>query len=734
MTAGPERRRRTGAAVAAALVAVAGLAALLAGFSVSLSPPSLHSRELGVGAAHAELLVDTQHSLLLDIAPSRRYDVEEASNLSRAYVVYLESQGVAAQLGRAAGLRGQSISVSGPFTLLLNLRNFVPKGPALPEPRHIAGAYRVLLDVDGHNPIVNIYTQTPNAHSAIALAEATRGLLLHTVAALHAANPGRAGQAVVLRPLGPVVGGQLGAGANWQLMGFVFALILALGGSLLYARRQRPARCRAEQQAAEALDRLGDETRAADEWPHTKRLLPWALAGFLAMLFLVPFDAIKLPLNLPLDSNLDRPLVVALVLLWVSSLAVISGAARPRVKLTRVHAALIAFFAICCLSLAFNGHALTDMSEVTLVIKKLALLLSFIVFFFVAASVLRPREVPNFIALMVGLGVVVAIGTVIEYRYQFNPFYEFWGKLFPIQAPGTLDVHDEIGRLTVYGPTSEPLELAAMLAMVVPFALMGSIDARTRTGRVLYMIALALLIAGGLATSRKTALVAPAGAMLILALYRPRVVGRALLGFGLVLGVLVHFTSPGAIGKVLTQFEPSQLSGSLTTTERTARYDAVRPDIVSHVLIGRGYESYDPHKYRILDNEYLGVLIGVGAIGLLGYLAIFGAMMSAAQRTIRGPDPRRASPALAALASVGVIVIASALFDVLSFPHVPYLLFLVAAMIVALREPSPVPELARRTAPRPRPIYPLNADLEPLPPDPGPPPARGIAREPAFTA
>ena len=75
--------------------------------------------------------------------------------------------------------------------------------------------------------------------------------------------------------------------------------------------------------------------------------------------------------------------------------------------------------------------------------------------------------------------------------------------------------------------------------------------------------------------------------------------------------------------------------------------------------------------------------------------------MSAAHRTIRGPDPRRASLALAALASVGVVALTSALFDVLSFPHVPYLLLFVAAMIVVLREHTPAPQPAKRTAAEP---------------------------------
>jgi hypothetical protein len=59
--------------------------------------------------------------------------------------------------------------------------------------------------------------------------------------------------------------------------------------------------------------------------------------------------------------------------------------------------------------------------------------------------------------------------------------------------------------------------------------------------------------------------------------------------------------------------------------------------------------------------------------------------MLAAHPTIRGPNRRRATLALAGTASVAVIGVGNALFDVMSFPHVPYLLFFVAGMIVSLR-------------------------------------------------
>ncbi len=595
------------------------------------------------------------------------------------------------------------MAASGPYTLLLGRTNYAPSVPSPPQPRTVDHAYRLLLDVDGARPMIDLYAQTPTVRSAVALVDDARALLAQYVATREGAHPLPGSAAVVLRPLGPPVAGVVDPQARWQLMVAAFLLVLVIGASLVWARRWGLARAHLAGLATGHLDRLDDPAApGADEWPHTRRVLPWALAGFVTMLFLVPIDAISLPVHLPINGTLDRPVVVALALLWLSSLALLSGAARPRVRLTPVHGALLAFLAVALLSAVGNVHSLATLNETSLVVKKLGLLASYVLFFFIVASVLRPREVPRFAALMVSLAAVVAVGTIVEYRFHYNPFYELWGHVLPVTKPTGFDSIDSIGRLEVYGPTLQPLELAAMLAMMLPFAILGAIDAPTRRRRVLYTIAVALLLAGGVATARKTSLVVPLAVVVILAAHRPRAVLGPALKMGVVLLVLVHFASPAALGSVISQLEPGHVNTALTTTDRTARYDAVAPDILRHPLLGRGYESYDPQKYRILDNEYLGLLITVGLLGTACYAAIFLAMLLAARRTIRGPDQRRASLALAGFATVGAIGIASALFDVLSFPHVPYLLLFIGAMILALREPSPATEPARLRAARPR--------------------------------
>jgi hypothetical protein len=682
----------------AALLTAAIVVAVVIGYRPSIAPPGLHPRGVELGAARAQIFVDNSDSALADIRTLTQYQSELGGQIALNYALYLRSDSATAKIGQEIGLGPRSIAASGPFTLLLDRTNYGPKLPTLPEPRQVAPSYRLLTDVDGVHPVLSLYAQAPTVRAARAIVDTTRRLLESHLAEQQKAHPLPGNSSVALRSLGPTTAGLVDPGARWQLMAFGFFSVLLVGGSLLWARRRRLVRAHDAGLAMAKLDRLDDELPGSDEWPHTRRALPWALAGFIAMMFLVPFDSINLPLHLPVNGTLDRPILIALTMLWFASLAVVSGAARPRLKLGRVHFAALAFLAVCLLSVALNGHALANMSEVELTVKKLALLISYVVFFFIAASVLRPREVARFAALMVSLGVVVAVGTIVEYRFHYNVFYSLWGAVLPVTPPKELDTIDSIGRLTVYGPTLQPLELAAMLAMVLPFAILGAIDASTRRRRTLYVIAVGLLLAGGVATARKTSLVVPAAVILLLIAYRPRDVLRTVGRLCLVLIAIVHFTSPGALGSVINQLEPGHVNSALTTTDRTARYDAVTPDLLRHPLIGRGYESYDPQKYRILDNQYLDLLITVGAIGTLLYLAIFAAMISAARPLIRDPDrhdPRRASLALAAMVTVVSAAIGSALFDVLSFPHVPYLLFFVGAMILALREASPAHEPAR---------------------------------------
>lgn len=426
---------------------------------------------------------------------------------------------------------------------------------------------------------------------------------------------------------------------------------------------------------------LRPEAQTAD-WPHTSRLLPWALFSFVAMLWLVPFDSVKLPVGGPIDATLDRPLLVLLAGLWLVSVRALRN--TWPLRLSPIHWAFAAFVAVAALSIVLQGEALVRIGEMDLATKQLALLVSYVVFFGLAASILRASEVTRMLKAMLVLACVTAVGVVVEYRMGINPFHDWIGPLFPgYVRPEGIGGVDSIGRQQIYGPGVHPLAAAVMFSMTLPFALAWLLEAKERRQRILYGFAVVLLIAGAVATQKKTAMVGPLVCILVLAIYRPRPMLR-LTPLALILTVVVHFVAPGALGGVVDQFAPGSVNKVNTTQDRVSDYEAITPDIAEHPLLGRGYGSYDQKKHRILDNLYLTLAIGVGLIGILAYLSILVTSFLEANRVARSGDPDRGPPAMAASASICVALVSGALLDFLSFPQLPYLLCFIAAVVFVL--------------------------------------------------
>lgn len=426
---------------------------------------------------------------------------------------------------------------------------------------------------------------------------------------------------------------------------------------------------------------LNSASRIAD-WPRTTRLLPWALMSFVAMLWLVPFDSIKLPVGGPVDATLDRPMLLLLIGLWFLSIkAVPSG---RKLRSSPVHWAFAIFTVIAALSILLRGESLIRLGEMELAIKQLALLATYGIFFALSASIIRAGEVTKIVGAMLALACITAVSVIVEYRLGINPFHDWIGPLFPgYVRPPELGMVDSIGRVQIFGPGVHPLVPAVMLSMTLPFAFVWLMKAEDRTHRLLYGAVVVLLIGGAVATQKKTAIVGPLVCVLVLTAYKPRAMLR-LTPLAVILIGVVHLTAPGALGGVIDQFAPGSVSKVNTTQDRLSDYEAVVPDVVDHPLLGRGYGSYDQKKHRILDNLYLTLAIGVGLLGLLSYLAIFATSFRNANRVARSGDPDRGPPAMAAAAAIIVALISGALLDFLSFPQLPYLFCFIAAIAFVL--------------------------------------------------
>jgi hypothetical protein len=442
-----------------------------------------------------------------------------------------------------------------------------------------------------------------------------------------------------------------------------------------------------------------DSRASRDDWPHTKRLMPWLIAGFIAMLWLVPFDSISMTVSLPFELKLDRIVLPFIVIAWCLAFAV-GGKYAPRLRLTPIHIAVGTFLAIAFVSVIVNVQWLNTELLFNNSLKQLVLVSSYVSLFLMVASVVRPTEVRAFVKYTLILAVICGLGAIYEYRFHYVVFYQLAhtlmpSSLFKVPVPSATAI-DELGRRSINGPADGPLELAAMCALALPLAMTGVMFAKRRRNQILYGIATCILLAAGFATYRKSAFVTPAIVILTLAVLRPRQVLR-LLPLVPVLFIVVHVLAPSAIGNVLEQLTGSKVAAVGTTAHRTAAYDAVRPLVWTRPMFGQGYGSYNANLNRIFDSQILTSLIETGIVGLFAYLSMMITTFVTARSIFRlpreNPEVRRIALAL----GVGAIVFttSSFLYDAMNFPHGPYIFLTYAGFIAVLSSRPRAPSVLK---------------------------------------
>jgi polysaccharide biosynthesis protein PslJ len=439
----------------------------------------------------------------------------------------------------------------------------------------------------------------------------------------------------------------------------------------------------------ERADGAGAETRTeatavadrVDAWPHTTRVLPWLLAAFLVMLWLVPFDSASLPVNLPFESKLDRVVIIVIAFVWLAALLV-GGRSMPKLRSSPLNWAVGGFLVAAVTSILVNASQLVNLDELSLSVKKLALLLGYVLFYFLVTSILRPSEVRAFVTLVIGLACITAIGTIVEYRTGFNVFFDWGAKILgPVGlALDPQPPDDPFGRASITGPTQHGLVVALMLTIAFALCLTRLVEP-TQRRRWLVAVAAIIILAGAFATQRKSALVVPVAVVGAMVAIRPRQAMR-LAPVGVAMALAMPIVAPGALGSIRNQLFTSDVAQSNSTTGRTQDYAAVKPDVAAHPTFGRGYGSYDPHKYRIIDNQYIGLAIETGFVGVAAYLLLLLGVVVAARPAMRSGDPDRGPPALAAACAAVAVGVAAALFDVFAYPQVPYLFLFAAALAV----------------------------------------------------
>jgi hypothetical protein len=446
-------------------------------------------------------------------------------------------------------------------------------------------------------------------------------------------------------------------------------------------------------------------SHAADAWPRTRRPMPWMIAGFLAMIFLVPFEAIHLNVKLPVSSDLDRFYIVLMIATWAVSGLIGRSGSVLRLRPRGWAAGMIAFVFVAVASIAFNVGRITNLGEWDVAQKKLAVLAALVAVFAIVTLTLRVAELRPFAVLIVILAVITSVGTITEQKTGYNVFYSTARAVFsPVATvdPSPAETGEQegtSGRPTVSGPTRHPLSVASILGMTLPFAVVLAAVASDPRRRLLWGLAACVIAAGALVTQRKAGVVIPAFALLALFAARPRQFLR-LAPYGIAAVVIGLALSGGSFSSVSSL---ESVGSQDSTGGRTSDYPAIVPDLLSNPLLGRGYGTHNTIRvdtYRIFDNEFLGEVYQVGVLGLLAFLGLVLTPLFVVRAVLRSDNPLRGPPALAAGASCVAFGVACALYDILSFSEAPYLfLFMAAVCTCAACVELPVDGL-RRSSPK----------------------------------
>jgi hypothetical protein len=680
------------------IVAVLAIATFVGALGAKLNT----SGNLEVAGATVNVMIDDPGRSIVD----RRAAFDEVQTLQKRAELYgrlMVSAPVLADVARRAGLAPEQLSG-------VARSPGVPYSFTQPDSEQRAtqivqsrATYRLEMQARQNEPILSIYSQAPSLPEAKHLAAAA-ALGLHDYLRSLARQERFAERDLpTLRQLGPPTGGVISGRAR-LIIGAVtfitaFALTCAILFGLVYLRTRRT------RLAATAPDRTPapDEEPGLDDWPHTTRALPWMIAGFIGMLWLVPFDKIELAFSTPIDMKLDRIVLPFIFGVWI--LAFASGPKlAPRLRLTPIHVALGMFLACAFLSVVLNARYLNHTLELELALKKLPLLISYMSIFVIVASGVRRTEIRAFMTYSLVLAVICAVGIIWEFRFQTNLFNVWTARLLPPgfsfdgNPTGAEDV-DSLGRLGIVGPAQVGLEAVSILAMALPIAVVGVLGTKQRRQRVLYGLAVCLLFAATFATVRKSAMLAPISVFATLAYFRRREL-LSLAPLGVIVAVVVSVLSPGAVHQTIAQFVEPNSANAATTRDRVSDYDAIRPDLWTHLLFGRGFGSYDHDTYRVLDSEVLGRVVETGIVGLLVFLLIGVSVVFATRKTISSRAGPYSGLALIGAAAAVCFVVISTLFDVMAYPHVTYVFLYIAGLAAVAVQPP-----AEADRPRPRPEH-----------------------------
>lgn len=266
---------------------------------------------------------------------------------------------------------------------------------------------------------------------------------------------------------------------------------------------------------------------------------------------------------------------------------------------------------------------------------------------------------------LVGTATFVAAFGVIEYVMNRDLSYML---LIPgLQEKGWIPTLEDRGAgARVASTTGHYIELAAYLAVVLPFALHFAVFARRPRDRVVAILCSIVIAAGIASTISRTGIVSVV--IMFLALV-PVWTWRMRYNIGIVIaGVVVAGmgVKPSLFNTLFHLFDNPTQNSSISV--RYERYPMAFKFISERPWLGRGTGTWVPPQYQVMDNQWLDTLLNNGIVGAVAYAALHITAITLAARALKrsdAPEVRHLCAALISTQFMGLIVAAT--FDSLAY-------------------------------------------------------------------
>ncbi len=415
-----------------------------------------------------------------------------------------------------------------------------------------------------------------------------------------------------------------------------------------------------------------------------RRLLSWQslLTLLILSVLLIPSNLYKLPAVLPFDVEIYRIIAFGVLGSWLIALLIDPETKLRRTPLDgRLGLAVVAILA----SFATNMSVFDPVLEFSESAKGAIYVVTFFLLFWAIVSVVRDNHTAMWLVYtLVFTGCLIAAFAIVERTTNYNVFRHL-EEFIPILEPsGELALLADRGGVRAAGSAPHPIAFGSMLAMIVALPTQLMLES-TGLKRIGWAMCAGLILVGMMMTVSRTVIVALAAIFIVLAIVRPRQ-RLALTVAALTMAVVVHLFFPGVIGTFIENLTPRVvISQETSTTEsRLADYPRILAEWRQNPLFGRGVGTFTPGRFFFVDNQYLKYLVEVGFFGFLAMLALF---LTAAWTLVRrgvalgGPT---GSVVVATGISAFVYALVSATFDAQGFPQVPYLLYIIMALGVAM--------------------------------------------------